>query len=104
MTLTELQEEVYAITNRPDMVSQTLSAVRNATLAVHQADYFYKDLYETGIDLEQEEFLHSFEVLNPVPNFRSLKYVRKTDASGSDWCSIRHLPHPVANTEHCLFQ
>lgn len=103
MTLTELQNEVYAITNRPDMVSQTLSAVRNATLAVHQSDYFYKDLYETGIDLEQEVFIHSFEVLNPVPRFRALKYVRKTDVSMSDNGAFLDLvpPELIADAYGC---
>jgi hypothetical protein len=83
MTLTELQNEVYAITNRPDMATQTQSAVRNATLSIHQADYFYKDLFETGIDLEVEDFLQAFDYLNPMPRFRSIKYIRKSDASGT---------------------
>ena len=83
MTLTELQNEVYAITNRPDLASQTQSAVRNATLSLHQSDYYYKDILETGISFPTSDFLQQWEYADPVPLFRSLKYIRKTDLSGS---------------------
>ena len=84
MTLTELQNEVYAITNRPDMATQTLSAVRAATLTLHQSDYFYKDLYETGVSFLTETYLQQWEYSLLLPKFRSLKYIRKTDAYGAD--------------------
>jgi hypothetical protein len=84
MTLTELQNEVYAITNRPDMATQTLSAVRAATLSLHQADYYFKDLIETGLSFETPEFLQQVEYGTIFPRFRSLKYLRKTDASGRE--------------------
>lgn len=83
MTLTELIEEVYILTNRRDLVGQTLSAVRSATLKIHQADYFYKDLFETGIVFGTAEYLQQLEYKTVVPRWRSLKYLRKTDSTGT---------------------
>lgn len=82
MTLTELQNEVYAITNRPDLADRTLSAIRAATLKIHQADYFYKDLRETGISFPTEDYLQQFEYRTLFPLWRSLSYLRWTDANG----------------------
>ena len=84
MNLTELQQEVYTLTNRPDLVAETLSAVRAATLKLHQSDYFYKDLFETGVVFTYAAYLQQLEYRDLIPNWRSLKYIRKTDASGSD--------------------
>lgn len=83
MTLTELQNEVYAITNRPDLVTQTQSAVRQATLTLHQSDYYFKDLFETGISFPAPDFLQQWDYQAVIPRFRSLKYLRKTDVNGS---------------------
>ena len=57
MTLNELIAEVYTITNRPDLVAQTLMAVRSATLKLHQSDYYYKDIFETGFQFTSAEYL-----------------------------------------------
>jgi len=84
MTLTELQNEVYAITNRPDMATQTLSAVRAATLTLHQSDYYFKDLFETGVQFPTEDYIQQWEYISLLPRFRSLKYLRKTDVAGTD--------------------
>lgn len=80
MTLSELQEEVYAITNRPDLASRTASAIRNATLKLHNLDYFYKDLYENGVDLLAPAYLHEVDYRVIFPRFRALKYIRKADS------------------------
>lgn len=84
MTLTELQQEVYTLTNRPDLVAETLSAVRAATLKLHQKDYFYKDLYETGVLFDTAKYQQQLEYRTLLPRYRSLKYIRKTDSTGSD--------------------
>lgn len=83
MTLTELIAEVYLLTNRPDLVSQTLSAVRSATLAIHHTDFYYKDIFETAINFPQSEYLQQIEYQSLVPRWRSLKYLRKLDASSA---------------------
>lgn len=83
MNLSELQQEVYTLTNRPDLVAETLSAVRAATLFCHNFDYFPKDILETGVDLGSEEYYHSLEYRTLFPRWRALKYVRKSDATGN---------------------
>lgn len=84
MTLTELRNEVYILTNRPDLVSETLSAVRAATLKLHQLDYFYKDLNETGVAFTAADYQQHLEYRTILPRYRALKYLRKTDVAGSD--------------------
>ena len=83
MTLTELQDEVYTITKRPDLVAETLLAVRQATLALHQLDYFWKDLQETGLSFTTSAYLQELEYRSILPQFRSLKYLRKSDSAGA---------------------
>lgn len=83
MTLTELQQEVYTITNRPDLVAETLTAVKSATLKCHQFDYFWKDLFETGVAFSSAEYLQSLDYRTLLPRWRSLKYIRKSDSSGA---------------------
>lgn len=81
MTLTELQDEVYAITNRPDLADRTLSAIRASTLKLHQADYFYKDLFESGITFSTSAYLQQIEYRTLFPRWRALKYIRKSDVN-----------------------
>jgi hypothetical protein len=84
MTLTELQQEVYTITNRPDLVAQTLTAIRSATLKLHQLDYFYKDIFETGVTFTIAEFEQALDYRLLIPRWRALKYIRKSDVTGID--------------------
>jgi len=83
MTLTELQQEVITLTNRPDLAAETLLAVRQSTLALHQMDYWWKDVKETGISFSTPEYLQEIEYRPIIPRFRALKYVRKSDVSGA---------------------
>jgi hypothetical protein len=82
MTLTELQQEVYNLTNRPSLVAETLTAIRSATLKLHQLDYFYKDLNEQGVAFSTVGYLQQLEYRSVFPRWRALKYIRKTDATG----------------------
>ena len=81
MTLNELIAEVYTITNRPDLVAQTLTAVRSATLKMHQRDYFYKDIFETAINFSTAAYLQQLEYRTLIHRWRALKYIRKTDST-----------------------
>ena len=83
MTLTELQDEVYTITKRPDLIAETLLAVRQATLALHQSDYFWKDLAETGLSFPTAAYLQEIEYRSILPRFRAIKYLRKSDSAGA---------------------
>jgi hypothetical protein len=82
MTLAELIAEVYTITNRPDRVAETLTAVRSATLKLHQSDFYYKDLFETGISFTTAEYIQDFEYRTFIPRFRQLKWLRDWDPIG----------------------
>lgn len=82
MNFTELLAEVYAITDREDLESRTKSAIKAATLKMHKLDYFPKDLYETGFDMGESAFIHSFDIYNLFSNYRAFHYVKRvTDAS-----------------------
>lgn len=84
MTLNELIAEVYTITNRPDLVAQTLTAVRSATLKLHQSDYYYKDLRESGVSFLTPEYTQQIEYRTLFSKWRALKYIRKTNSSGQE--------------------
>lgn len=80
---TELCDEVYTLTNRPDLIAETKMAVKAATLKAHQSDLFYKDIYEAGISFGSSEFIQTLEYRNVIPKYRQLKYIRKTDLAGT---------------------
>lgn len=76
-----LVADVMTLTKRPDLVNETSIAVKAATLKAHHSDFFYKDLFETGIQFTSAEVLQSMPVYDLVPQFRTMKYIRKCDAS-----------------------
>lgn len=82
MTLNELIAEVYTITGRPDRIAETRSAIKAATLKMHQSDYYYKDLYENGIAFDSSEFYQQLEYRTLIPRWRAAKYLRKYDSVG----------------------
>ena len=84
MNLAELQAEVIAITNRPDLVTQTLAAVQAATLKCHQADFWPKDIYETGVSFSSSLYEQDFEVRTFIPLFRAIKFARVYDNTDSE--------------------
>lgn len=81
MTFNELLTEVYALTNRPDLVTETTSAIKAATLKAHGSDFFSKDLYETGIEWDTEDYMQSMDYISLVSNFRALKYLRRVESA-----------------------
>lgn len=76
MDFTELCSEVYTLTNRPDLINETQSAVRAATLRAHHLDYFPKDLYENYYAFDSADYYQQMP-LSLIPNYRALKYIRK---------------------------
>ena len=81
MTLAELITEVYSLTGRPDRIAETLSAIKSATLKAHQSDYFYKDVFESGLSFSSSTFVQSLDYRTLLPRWRALKYLRKYDAA-----------------------
>lgn len=79
MTLAELISEVYTITGRPDRVAETASAIKSATLKAHQSDYFYKDVFETGVAFDSSAYVQQLDYRTLLPLWRAVKYLRKYD-------------------------
>jgi len=84
MTFNELLEEVYALTNRRDLVAETKGAVKAATLKAHRTDYYSKDIFETGISFDTSEYRQSLDYINLISNFRAFKYLRLSDDNATD--------------------
>lgn len=89
MNLSELTQEVYNLTNRPDLVAETKTALKSATLKMHQVDFWDKDIFETGISFLTSEYQQSFEYLTLIPQWRALKYIRRTDVSNGARTGIK---------------
>ena len=81
MNFSELVAEVYTITGRPDRVAETESAVKSATLKAHHSDFYYKDIFESGLAFTTSDFVQNFEYRATLPRWRALKYLRKFDNS-----------------------
>jgi len=79
MTLTELTQQVYTITNRPDRIAETLSAIQSATLKMHQSDFYWKDIFEAGYNAGSNAiaYEHDIDYRSIIPLFRAWKYIRK---------------------------
>lgn len=83
MTLTELRAEIYNITNRPDLVSLTTTAIKAATLKAHNTDFYSKDIYEMQFSFMAPAFTRSLDYISIVPNYRALKYMRIYDIASA---------------------
>jgi hypothetical protein len=84
MTFDELVQEVYIITNRPDRVLETKSAIRSATLKAHRTDYYPKDIYETGITFDAPAYRQSLDYPELIANWRALSYLRRAESATDD--------------------
>lgn len=79
MNLTELQEKVIEITNRPDLAALTFSAIQSATLKMHRLDYFPKDLFQGVIDTGAVSAEKELSTTLTLPRFRTLNFIRVYD-------------------------
>lgn len=76
--LSAVMADVYLLTERPDLVEATRMAVKNATLKLHSSDFFFKDLYETGVLFDEAKYIQKLSIKELVPTFRAVHYLRKT--------------------------
>ena len=83
-TLAELLIEVYELTNRPDLVSETTSAIKAATLKAHQTDFYSKDIFETGVEFTTADFRQSLDYIAFISNLRAMKYLRRVEDETDD--------------------
>jgi hypothetical protein len=82
-TLTELCNDVYTVTKRPDLIAETKLAVKAATLKLHQSDFYFRDIFETGIQFDTSDYTQQLNITTVIPRYRALKYLRRYDSSGS---------------------
>lgn len=75
MTLNELVDEVYILTNRPDLVNETSQAVRRATLKLHSIDTFPRDLTEVGLLADPAGYFMQFDI-SYLEGCRAIAYIR----------------------------
>ena len=80
MQLTELLDDVYSITGRPDLTDKTSLAVRAATLLAHNSDFYMRDIAETGISFDTAAYKQSLDI-GVIPKYRKIKHLRKYDNS-----------------------
>lgn len=81
MQLSELIAEVYTITGRPDLVAETASAIRKATLKMHSLDFFYRDLQETVVGFSTAAYKQQYDLGVNLPDYRAIKYIRQWNAT-----------------------
>lgn len=84
MTFAELLQEVYNLTKRADLVSETKSAIKAATLKAHASDFYSKDIFESGIEWDTAGYTQSIDYISLISNFRAFKYVRRAENATDD--------------------
>lgn len=77
MTLTELINNVYTLTNRPDLVNETRLAISEATLSAHKSDDYPRDIVEQPISFVQADYQIQFNYFDIFPLFKKVKYLRQ---------------------------
>jgi hypothetical protein len=83
ISLTSLISDVYSLTNRPDLVSETALAVKAATLKAHRIDDWIKDFQEKSIQFTTADYYQSFEYKSTFPLWRKPRYVRILTSTGT---------------------
>lgn len=79
-SLASLLADVYVITNRPDLVSESTIAVRKATIKCHGADLFEKDLAQQIVTLSPldtpDDFRYQIDLsASPFARVRQIHYI-----------------------------
>lgn len=81
----DLLADLYAITNRPDLVDLSKTALWMATSELHKLDFFKKDIVEQYISVSDTTSAgtgHPLQLALPI-NFRRWKYIRPRLIDGS---------------------
>jgi hypothetical protein len=83
MQLSDLVTEVYGLTSRPDKATETVAAVRAATLKAHQRDFYPKDLVEVPLQFDSSAYQQTLQYRTLIPRWRAFKHLRKWDVDSS---------------------
>src|SRR5436190_11622877 len=84
MTFTELVNEVYGWTNRPDLVTQTKSAVRAATLKFHRKEKWWRDRNTVTLTGLAPATVQLIDIAANLPRFRQVSYIKLPAATVVD--------------------
>ncbi len=84
MNFEQLLAEVFIITNRPELVAETSSAIRLATLKAHHSDFFSHDIVERQVKFDDCLFKQSIDLFALASNYRAASYFRLTDSNNCD--------------------
>lgn len=82
-SLAQVVDEVYEITKRPALASETVLAVKNATLKLHQMQSWPRDIFEISFQFGTLSYKYSLDYKALIPNFRDLIYLRKLDRTAT---------------------
>lgn len=99
MNFSELVSEVIQRTARPDMQTQTESAVKAATLKAHTSGFYYNDLVEIAVQFDAPRTIQTFAPADVSQYYRRVKYMRiwEGDVDGEAREFLEHI-----NTEAAL--
>lgn len=78
MTFDEIVEQVYVLTNRPDLENETKSAVRSAILQMHGIDFFFRDIMISQVIFPEALYIQAFDT-SQFQRYRNTAVVRKWD-------------------------
>lgn len=91
----ELVDKVIVLSNRPDVREEIKIAIRDATLAIHHLDFFWRDI-RTGL-VNASGTVNRLEV--PLSNFARLRSM-KSVAPYKESCCLEPLK-PNASIDYC---
>jgi hypothetical protein len=77
-TWQELLDEIYTLTNRPDLVSETNLALRQAVRSAHKSGKYWRDLVEVDVVISVDQ-IQTIDLTLFAPRFRGLAYLRPTE-------------------------
>ena len=79
MDFNELVAETIALIKRPDLVDDTKTAVKAATLKLHCSDFYFKDVVELVIQFDAPRYIQTFDPKAISTTYRHPKYMRIWD-------------------------
>lgn len=82
-SLAAILAEVYALTNRPDLVLESTTAVKKATLQAHQSDFFWQDLTKVQLNLDPTLEYTAFVISTNFARFRAFGEIYRADPTTS---------------------
>lgn len=78
-TFAELLTDLYTITNKPNLISESTIAIRKATIEMHCVAFFSRDLVEGIATLDPAGYNHALPLFARMRG-NSFEYLRKYDS------------------------